>query len=86
MSQVKNTLKGKAREAVKDLMLVSDNLEMVMDTLQNKFECPDYIIMNLHNKVIAMKKLMDCEINQISIFLNTINDFFVIIESLMEDR
>ena len=81
MNRVRNALKVKAREAAKDLMIVSDNPELVMDTLQKKFGRPDYIIKNLLNKAHALKYLKDGEIGQISIFSKAIKHFVAIVKS-----
>ena len=82
MSRLRNTLKGKARDVVKDLMLLCKDPEEVLQSLQRKFGRPDLIIKKLLEKARGLQPIKDGELESLLGLADAIRHFVVIVESL----
>ena len=81
MSRLRMSLKGKAKEAVKALMLTSNNSALVMETLERKFGRRDNIIKKLLEQARTTSPIKDCEFDSLIAFSDAIRNFVVVVES-----
>jgi len=59
MARLRKCLRGKAKEAVKSMLILPENVDLVIRTLQMNFGRPELIISTLINKINKIPKVAD---------------------------
>ena len=82
MSHLSSTLIGKAKDAIKDLMLLTTSDPDDINTLWRTFERPDIIIIQLLNKIRKTDVPMEGDYASLSNFTDAVRNYIAIVNNL----
>ena len=78
--RLRSTLVGKAKEAVCDLLLVSEDPREIIATLRGKFERPDHVIHVLLDKVRKVNPPKEGDYTGFCWFANAVRHYVAVVE------
>ncbi|KAG5883923.1 hypothetical protein JTB14_032146 [Gonioctena quinquepunctata] len=82
MIKLRKCLRGEAKSAVAGMLLASENVPMVMDTLKMRFGRPDVIIEVLIAKINCIPYMKEISIEKLIIFSNEVKNLVETMKSL----
>ncbi|XP_065180445.1 uncharacterized protein LOC135811008 [Sycon ciliatum] len=82
MTRLQRALKGKALDSVKSMLVVPDNIDRVMHTLQMRFGQPDHVVQSMIAQVKTMPKLRDDDFEQLIDLANSVSNLVSTMELL----
>ena len=82
MSRLRCTLVGRAKDAVRDLLLVSEDPQEIIAALKQKFERPDHVIRLLLGKVRKCDPPKEEDYAGFCEFVDTVRHYVAVVESV----
>lgn len=82
MIKLQRCLKGDAKSTVSGMMLMADNVDLVMQTLETRFGRPEYIIDGMIHKIRGLPYLKDSNFEKLIKFSSEVNNMVSIMKTL----
>ncbi|XP_074034150.1 uncharacterized protein [Leptinotarsa decemlineata] len=86
MLKLQRFLKGEAKTTVAGMMLIADNIDLVIETLEKRFERPEYIIDILMNRISILPSIRENNFKELIHYSAEVSNMVSIMKSLGSKR